>query len=91
MLCNATATFTRRVYRGTENSNSKISTSREDRIFFGACPKSDKMSVVSAHRGEKDRVYIIARRARNIFAEYIVVVEYTLVVVLYKYEEKILL
>lgn len=66
----------------------KFSTSRGDGIFFGACPKSDKMSVVSTFAGEKDRVCIIPRRARNIFAEYIA--EYNPVVVLYKYE-KILL
>lgn len=84
-------TFTRRVYRGTEKSNSKISTSREDRISFGWCVPEIRQNVSCFYvAGEKDRVRIIPREERGIYSRGVSQNIY-LVVVLYKYNEKILL
>lgn len=76
------------VFTGEPRKTRKISTSRGDRIFFGACPKSDKMSVVSTSREKRSRLYHLAKSAEYICGIYRGIY---LVVILYKYNEKILL
>lgn len=74
-----------------ERSNSKISTSGEDGIFFGARARNPTKCQFCFYiiEGKRSRACLISRRARNIFAKYIA--DYNLVMVLYKYNEKILL
>lgn len=62
-------------------------TGEGDRIFFGECPKSDKMSVISTPGKKIAFVSSPAKRAEYIRGIY----RGIYLVVLYKYNEKILL